>query len=194
MSPEDSVFITPSANVLTSFNSTETITCTAKGGPNNMFEWSKQGVIVSNSDVLELTMITGSDGGLFVCNVTNDAGYGTANTSVTGMYSILLLLEYTATICSLFRIMLHNSLHLVAPYDVSVTGNNVYSQGEQLVLNCQSNGGPQLDYAWMFSSSEIGTSPTLTINNVNGSNGGDYTCIVTNDAGYDSDTISVCSK
>ena len=78
--------------VLTSFNSTETITCLAEGGPNNMFEWSKQGVIVSNSNVLELTMITGSDGGLYVCTVTNDAGYGTATTSVTGMYFINLLL------------------------------------------------------------------------------------------------------
>ena len=77
---------------------------------------------------------------------------------------------------------------------MSVTGSNVYSLGEQLVLNCQSDGGPQLDYTWMFSGSEIGTSPTLTIDNVTASNGGDYTCIVTNDAGYDSDTITVCSK
>ena len=84
----------PSENVLTNFNSTESITCSALGGPNNMFEWRKQGVIVSNSDVLELTMITGSDGGLYVCNVTNDAGSDRANTSVIGMYSILLLLEY----------------------------------------------------------------------------------------------------
>ena len=91
MSPEDGVLIKPSANVPTSFNATESITCLARGGPNNMFEWSKQGMIVSKSDVLQLTMITGSDGGLYVCNVTNDAGSGTANTSVIGMYSILLL-------------------------------------------------------------------------------------------------------
>ena len=81
--------------VLTNFNSTESITCSAQGGPNNMFEWSKQGVIVSNSDVLELTMITGSDGGLYVCTVTNDAGSDTASTSVTGMYFINFLLNHS---------------------------------------------------------------------------------------------------
>ena len=34
----------------------------------------------------------------------------------------------------------------------------------------------------------------LTIANFTTSNGGDYTCTVTNDAGYDSDTITVYSK
>ena len=81
--------------VLTNFSSIVNITCSAQGGPNNMFEWSKQGVIVSNSDVLELTMITGSDGGLYVCNVTNDAGSDTANTSVIGMYFLNFLLNHS---------------------------------------------------------------------------------------------------
>ena len=92
VSPQGSVFITPPGNVLTSFNSTVSLTCSAQGGPNNMFEWSKQGVIVSNSDVLELTMITGSDGGVYQCTVTNDAGSDTASTSVIGMYLINFLL------------------------------------------------------------------------------------------------------
>ena len=91
VSPAGSVFVSPFGNVRTNFNSTVSLTCSAQGGPNNMFEWSKQGVIVSNSDVLELTMITGSDGGLYVCNVTNDAGSDTANTSVIGMYFITCL-------------------------------------------------------------------------------------------------------
>ena len=96
-SPQGSVFIIPPGNVLTSFNSTVNITCTALGGPNNMFEWSKQGVIVSNSDVLELTMITDSDGGLYVCNVTNDAGSDVANTSIVGMYFIDFLLNHSGS-------------------------------------------------------------------------------------------------
>ena len=77
---------------------------------------------------------------------------------------------------------------------MSVTGNNTYSEGEQLVLNCQSDGGPQLEYSWIFSGSVIANTPTLTINNVNASNGGDYTCNVTNDAGDDNDTTTVHSK
>ena len=89
MSPVDSVMIDP-PTVLTSFNSTKNIICLADGGPNNMFKWRKQEVIVSNSDVLELTMITGSDGGTYQCTVTNDAGSSTASTIVIGMYSICL--------------------------------------------------------------------------------------------------------
>ena len=70
----------------------------------------------------------------------------------------------------------------------------MYSQGEQLVLNCQSDGGPQLEYTWIFSGNEISNSQTLTIDNVTASNGGDYTCNVTNDAGYDIDTVTVYSE
>ena len=51
-----------------------------------MFEWSKQGMIISYSDILELTMITGSDSGTYQCTVTNDAGSDTATTLVIGMY------------------------------------------------------------------------------------------------------------
>ena len=89
MSPADSVMI-DHPTVLTNFNSTENITCLADGGPNNMFEWRKQGVIVSNRDVLQLTMIIGSDDGTYQCTVTNDAGSDTASTIVIGMYSIYL--------------------------------------------------------------------------------------------------------
>ena len=70
----------------------------------------------------------------------------------------------------------------------------MYSQGEQLVLSCESDGGPQLEYIWIFLASIIAKTPTLTINNVNPFNGGEYSCNVTNDAGYENDTITVFSK
>ena len=75
-----------------------------------------------------------------------------------------------------------------------ITGNITYPQGEQLVLNCPADGGPQLNYVWTFSGNEIGSTQTLTINNVNAANGGDYTCTVTNDAGSDNNIITVYSK
>ena len=71
-------------------------------------------MIISNSDVLELIMITGSDGGLYVCNVTNDAGYGTANTSVIGTYFInFLMLRYISHIhpCN-YIFVLYNLWHM----------------------------------------------------------------------------------
>ena len=86
MSPQGSVHISPFGDVLTNFTSSVSIRCLVGGGPNNMFEWSKQGMIISYSDILELTMITGSDSGTYQCTVTNDAGSDTATTLVIGMY------------------------------------------------------------------------------------------------------------
>ena len=84
--------------------------------------------------------------------------------------------------------------HLVAPYNVSTMGTNIYLQGEQLMLYCLSEGGPELEYSWVFEGNNIANAPSLTINNVNASNEGDYTCNVTNDAGYESDTITIYSE
>ena len=75
-------------------------------------------------------------------------------------------------------------------------GNTSYSQGEQLQLNCSSEGGPQLEYTWTFSGGMItnATSNILTIDNVTTSNGGNYTCNVTNNAGYNTSTVTVYSE
>ena len=85
-------------------------------------------------------------------------------------------------------------LLLVAPYNVSITGYSVYSHGEQLMLKCRSEGGPQLNYTWIFLGKEIASTPTLTIDSVNASNGGNYTCNVTNSAGFESHKIFVYSE
>ena len=91
MSPEGGVLIFPFGDILTNFSSTVNLTCTTLGGPDNMIVWRRQGMIVSNSSVLELTMITGSDGGVYECRVTNDAGSDMYNTTVFGKCYILLL-------------------------------------------------------------------------------------------------------
>ena len=85
VSPVGSVSVVPFGNFLTNVNATVNLTCRAQGGPNNMFKWSKQGVVVSNSSVLEFTVNTGSDGGTYQCTVTNDAGSATTNALVIGM-------------------------------------------------------------------------------------------------------------
>ena len=75
-------------------------------------------------------------------------------------------------------------------------GETLHSQGEQLQLYCLSEGGPVLEYSWIFLVDTIlnANTSTLTIDNVNTTHAGDYTCNVTNDAGTDSDTITVYSK
>ena len=75
-------------------------------------------------------------------------------------------------------------------------GDNLYNRGEQLELSCSSEGGPTLEYSWIFSGDIIPNANmnTLTIDNVNTTHAGDYSCNVTNDAGYHNNTITVYSK
>ena len=84
VSPSGSVQLTP-LSISTSFGSSETLTCFAQGGPNNTFQWTNsQGQVISNSTQLEFSSITGSEGGFYICTVTNAAGSGNANTIITG--------------------------------------------------------------------------------------------------------------
>ena len=57
----------------------------------------------------------------------------------------------------------------VAPYNMTIMGDTLYNQGEQLQLNCSSEGGPVLEYTWLLSGDMIpnANTNTLTINNAN---------------------------
>ena len=85
---------------------------------------------------------------------------------------------------------------IVAPYNVVIMGDNLYNQGEKLQLNCSSDGGPVLEYTWLFSGDVIpnANTSTLTINSVTSTDGGNYICDVTNIAGNANNIITVYSK
>ena len=116
------------------------------------------------------------------------------------MYVCTCMYRYASTytqLCIHYSIITSLSLYFsVAPYNVVVMGNNTYSQGQQLQLTCFSEGGPLLEYAWLFSDDIIPNqnTSTLIIDNVTTTDGGNYTCNVTNDAGVDYDTITVYSE
>ena len=57
-----------------------------------MLEWKKQGVVISNDPVLSIPMVTGSDGGLYQCTVSNAAGSDNATTTVISMFIVMLKL------------------------------------------------------------------------------------------------------
>ena len=61
-------------------------------------------------------------------------------------------------------------------------------------LNCTSEGGLQLEYSWIFLNSLIDNDYTLNIISATVSNGGIYTCNVTNNAGFDSNATTVYSE
>ena len=91
------------------------------------------------------------------------------------------------------NLLLYFVYTLVAPYNVDIIGIRRYPFGSNIELNCTSEGGPQLEYNWIFLDTTIDTDAMLMRNGIV-SNGGDYTCNVTNNAGFDSNTTTVYSK
>ena len=83
---------------------------------------------------------------------------------------------------------------LVAPYNVEITGMRRYPYGSDIELLCTSEGGPQLEYSWIFLDSAVDNDAILSISNAVASHGGEYTCNVTNDAGSDSNMTTLYSK
>ena len=82
---------------------------------------------------------------------------------------------------------------LVAPYKVNIIGIRRYPYGSDIELNCTSEGGPELNYSWIFLDSIIDTDAMLMRDGVV-AHGGNYTCNVTNNAGFDSNTTTVYSE
>ena len=99
------------------------------------------------------------------------------------------------------KVVLHNQFLVyfsVSPNNVTIIGQNMYPQGNQLELTCSSEGGPDLTYSWsrtnMFSATTVTNTNTLTIDNVAAVDGGDYTCTVTNGAGTSNASVTVYSE
>ena len=76
------VEVTPS-NIL-SRGDNVTLTCSARGGPDNMFQWQKNGADLSgeNQTTLQLTDIDATDGGEYTCVVSNAAGNDSTNVTL----------------------------------------------------------------------------------------------------------------
>ena len=65
--------------------------------------------------------------------------------------------------------------------------------GDTITFNCSSQGGPGNRYYWQRNGTDLltETSNILTIVDVNASVGGDYACVVSNDAGSDNATTTL---
>ena len=66
--------------------------------------------------------------------------------------------------------------------------NGTYFLGGDTTLNCLSLGGPNNTYSWQLNGEMIGQGPSLELTGINSTSGGEYTCIVSNIAGSDTDS------
>ena len=76
------------------------LTCTASGGPNNMFYWFKDDVYLDGSTdgILNITDVTADDGGLYECVVNNTAGNSSADITIYGESCTCISLNTLLTI------------------------------------------------------------------------------------------------
>ena len=81
--------------------------------------------------------------------------------------------------------------------------NRTVSRNRNTTFTCTAEGGPNTTYRWVINDSintsnlpyslenVVSTESILTINMINGSDGGSYTCVAFNDAGFDSASVTL---
>ena len=101
-----------------------TLVCTSSGGPNNTYQWLKNGNNLhgQNSDTLNLPNVTASTGGIYTCMVSNIAGSHNASTFV-----------------------------FIFPYFINHPHSEEVSVGSAVLLICDAVSFPSPGYLWQKS-------------------------------------------
>ena len=152
-----------------------TLTCSASGGPNNVFQWQKDGadLLGENQFTLQLTDVNATDGGEYTCVVSNAAGNDSTSTT-------LYIRLYFA-----FQPM------------------NIRTEtGENRMLNCGAEAFPEPAIEWFRADSEgFGVNVTgmntnsLMFSPVQFGDEGDYYCTATsNGTSANSSTVTLTGK
>ena len=152
-----------------------TLTCTASGGPSNMFRWVKDG-IYTDGNTLTISDVAATDGGLYECVVNNTAGDSSFNITIYGRTYISCDIVHTL-LCSC----------LVAPQFITEPEDVEEFIGTAVNLTCSAEGSPVPDIMWTFQGMMF---VDTTVNNMNSTyaestivitdlilnQGGDYAC------------------
>ena len=189
VSPEGTV-VTSEEIIITFNNSSVSVTCSAEGGPNNLYQWREQGELISYNSELHFQSITGSDGGVYQCIVVNEAGYGTALTYLYGTYICTYVCMHVLMRTCVY--LLYVDCVSVAPYNVMISEATV---NDAIIYTCYSDGGPNNQYHWMRQGGGHFTiSQHLVFTMKVQSNEGTYECTVINDAGRKTVSITFSGK
>ena len=152
VSPNGSVAVSPNISI-SNLGDNVTFTCSAQGGPNNTFQWMKDGEILDNETegVLVLTDITASDGGVYTCVVSNAAGND-------------------SDICTLY----------VSPYFITEPVDEILTSfGESVNFMCEAEGFPTPSISWLNVDTEtqVANGSILMFGSVAYSDAGRYQCV-----------------
>ena len=125
------------------------------GGPNNTFQWEKNGTIIGNDSILDLVAIDASYGGNYTCVVSNVAGADSASTTL-----------YVAP-------------YIITPLEKQILGT---VDGSSVNINCPAAGFPTPTVNWVdVLNTEVSSTPQLWFNPVAFGDEGLYQCIASAD-------------
>ncbi len=145
VSPESSVTIVP--NTINSFQGEiQNFTCSAMGGPGNMFSWIKvyDNAIVGDMSNLTVNVNGAADGGQYRCEVSNQAGNDSQVAILNGMSKIRSPMIFVV-----------DCLFAVGPIiDTPPSSVNV-STSDSSTLTCVASGSPIPSIIWVHNGTEV---------------------------------------
>ena len=105
-----------------SVNDDVTLTCNSSGGPNNIYEWMKDGTVLDDEAEITLTLndVNASSGGNYTCTVSNAAGRDSGN------------------------VTLYVAPYIVTPLEEQVLATN----GSSVNVTCEADGFPYPNVIW----------------------------------------------
>ena len=139
---------------IASLNDIVMLMCSSSGGPNNTYEWVKDGTVLDGetSDTLILIIANASFGGDYTCTVSNAAGNDSASTTL-----------------------------YVAPYIVTpLEEQTLTTSGSNVNITCNADGFPSPTVIWVdMVIAEVENTSLLEFSPVMFGDEGRYRCVAT---------------
>ena len=162
--------------------------CSAMGFPEPVYTWFRedddlpQSAMVVNSSILVFEPAVFGDQGIYYCNATSSDVSVSSETAILTSQSFII-----GFVCISYN---HNLCLIVSPQDgVSITPDNAtFNENDTVILQCITYGGPGNTFEWIFNETVIENTSNLTLTGVMAEDGGDYICIVSNEAGSNNAT------